>query len=140
MLRMASFPPRRDEMAEWISDHPRQWITGEAYRFAVLLNGTMIGLVDIDEISGAEGELGYWFDQAFWGCGYAFEAAEAMVRLAFSDLGLSRLKSGHADDNPASGHLLLRLGFHQGAIIKQWSTSRGTEIDHRQYSLVKATV
>src|SRR5262245_45181197 len=49
MLRMACFPPDRDEMTGWFADHPRQWATGEAYRFAVDYDGRMVGLADLDE-------------------------------------------------------------------------------------------
>ena len=54
----------------------------------------MIGMVDIDGISEREGTLGYWLDLAAWGRGYAFEAADAVTRFAFEDLGLTRLAAG----------------------------------------------
>jgi RimJ/RimL family protein N-acetyltransferase len=68
-------------------------------------------MVDIDGIAEREGTLGYWLDRAAWGCGYAFEAAHAVTRFAFEDVGLTCLKAGHADDNPASGRILTKLGF-----------------------------
>src|SRR5262249_35297066 len=103
MLRMASFPPDREEMRRWFADHHREWMIGEAYRFAVEFQARLIGIVDIDEIAQGEGELGYWFEQASWGRGYASEAARAVVRFAFDVVGLSRLRSGHATDNTGSG-------------------------------------
>ncbi|MGO4264179.1 GNAT family N-acetyltransferase, partial [Lysobacter sp. TAB13] len=62
MLRMASFPPDRADIALWFADHPREWAAGEAYRFAVEFQGRAIGVIDVDEISQGEGELGYWFE------------------------------------------------------------------------------
>ena len=55
MLRMASFPPDRQEIRRWFADHRREWLAGEAYRFAVELEGRMVGVVDVDGIAEREG-------------------------------------------------------------------------------------
>ncbi|MGO4737291.1 GNAT family N-acetyltransferase [Bosea sp. 2KB_26] len=135
MLRMASFPPDRADIALWFADHPREWAAGEAYRFAVEFQGRAIGVIDVDEISQGEGELGYWFEQASWGRGYASEAAQAVVNFAFRTVGLSQLLSGHAVDNAASGQVLLKLGFRPLDIVQRTSRSRGETILQRRYVL-----
>jgi RimJ/RimL family protein N-acetyltransferase len=135
MLRMASFPPDRVEIGRWFADHPREWAAGEAYRFAVERDREMIGLVDIDGIANDEGELGYWFERAAWGQGYAFEAARTVVAFAFGPVGLSTLRSGHAADNAASGVVLLKLGFRALDTVTRGSRSRGEEITHCRYRL-----
>jgi len=138
MLRMASFPPDRAEIGTWFADHPREWAAGEAYRFATFLDGRMIGLVDLDEIADGEGELGYWFEQAAWGQGFAAEAAAAVVRFAFSEAGLQSLRSGHAADNVASGRVLERLGFRLLDQVERSSRSRGETILQCRYRLTRA--
>jgi len=125
MLRMASFPPDLEEIRRWFADHERAWAEGEAYRFAVEFRGRLIGIADVDEISRHEGELGYWFERASWGRGYASEAAQAVVHFAFNKVGLSSLRSGHAADNPASGKVLQRLGFRPLDSVRAFSRSRG---------------
>uniref|UniRef100_A0A9E7ZUZ3 GNAT family N-acetyltransferase n=1 Tax=Bosea sp. NBC_00436 TaxID=2969620 RepID=A0A9E7ZUZ3_9HYPH len=135
MLRMASFPPERAQIREWFSDHEREWAEGTAYRFAVELRGEFVGIADIDEISEAQGELGYWFDRSCWGHGYAFEAAQAVVDFAFSSIGLTQLRSGHAADNSASGKVLLKLGFRSVGTQRVASLSRGQDIQHECYEL-----
>ena len=135
MLRMAAFPPEREGMRAWFSDHAREWAEGSAYRFAVMSRGLVVGIVDIDEISGQQGELGYWFDRACWGQGYAFEAAQAAVDFAFRIVSLTRLRSGHAADNAASGKILSKLGFHGLGTVQAMSQSRGREIQQRSYEL-----
>lgn len=135
MLRMASFPPDRQEIRRWFADHRREWLAGEAYRFAVELEGRMIGVVDVDEIAGREGSLGYWLDRAAWGRGYAFEAAQAVTRFAFEDAGLSKLEALHAHDNPASGRVLTKLGFRPQGTVQGFSRSRGETIVQRRYAL-----
>ncbi|OWZ94459.1 GNAT family N-acetyltransferase [Sinorhizobium sp. LM21] len=135
MLRMAQFPPDPDDMTGWFGVHRQEWIAGTAFRFAIERKGHMIGLVDLDEIDGEEGELGYWLEKPSWGQGYACEAAQAVVSFAFEQVGLARLKSGHAADNPASGKVLLKLGFRPEKTMRKASRSRGEEILHQSYSL-----
>ncbi len=135
MLRMAQFPPDLDDMTGWFSEHPREWLAGTAFRFAVERAGRMIGLVDLDEIDGDEGELGYWLEKPSWGQGYAFEAAEAVVDFAFCQVRLSTLRTGHAADNLASGKVLLKLDFRPQLSMRKDSRSRGEEILHQSYSL-----
>jgi ribosomal-protein-alanine N-acetyltransferase len=135
MLRMASFPPDREEIRRWFADHQCEWLAGEAYRFAVELEGKMVGVVDVDEIAEREGSLGYWLDRAAWGRGYAFEAAHAVTRFALEDVGLSRLKAGHAHDNPASGRVLAKLGFSRLDTVQRFSRPRGENIMQHRYVL-----
>lgn len=137
MLRMASFPPDRTEIEAWFADHSREWTAGEAYRFAAMLDGRMIGLVDLDEIDDGEGELGYWFEQTSWGQGFASEAARAVVRFAFAEAGLLSLRSGHAADNAASGRILTRLGFRLVDRVEHSSRSRGETILQCRYQLAR---
>lgn len=139
MLRMATFPPGREDMQAWFSDHHREWAEGSAYRFAVTSRGHVVGIVDIDEISGQQGELGYWFDRASWGQGYAFEAARAAVDFAFRTIGLTQLRSGHAADNAASGKILSKLGFRLLGTEMVASQSRGHEIQQRCFELAAPT-
>jgi RimJ/RimL family protein N-acetyltransferase len=103
----------------------------------VVQNVTVIGCADIDEIADGWGDLGYWFDEASWGAGLATEAAVAVRDFAFKDLNLAGLRSGHAADNPASGKVLMRLGFTHVADERRWSKPRSAEITHRVYRLAR---
>ena len=58
-------------------------------------------------------ELGYWIARRHWGLGYATEAGRAIVAFAREGLRASRLVASHFVDNPASGHVLTKLGFRQ---------------------------
>ena len=135
MLRQASWPPDRDAMDAWFAAHAGEWVSGSAFRFAVTLEGRMIGLADVNGIAGATGELGYWFDETCWGRGYASEAAGALVRFAFDELELAELRAGHAEDNDASGRILRRLGFRHLRDVQMHSHSRGAPVVQRQYAL-----
>jgi ribosomal-protein-alanine N-acetyltransferase len=130
-----SFPPIRQEVEDWFSSHESEWAAGTAYRFAIEHWQHMIGIVDVDSIVGSEGSLGYWLERSSWGNGFAFEAAQALIRLVFQEVGLSRLTSGHAFDNPASGRVLTKLGFTQIEGAEIFLRSRGQTILQQRYVL-----
>ena len=135
MLRMAAWPPERRDIAGWFASHEREWAEGSAYRFTIILKERMIGLIDLDAIHDRTADLGYWLGEAFWGRGFAREAGDAVVRFAFEEAGMRGLRSGHADDNPASGRVLLALGFVFIDAITIPSRSRGGLIVQRRYRL-----
>ena len=56
-------------------------------------------------------ELGFHLCQNFWGKGYAFEAATAVINYSFNQLNADRLYAGHHPQNEASQKLLTRLRF-----------------------------
>ncbi len=95
----------------------------------------MVGLVDIDSVDENKGTLGFWIDGSVWGCGYASEAAGAVVHFAFGTLGLLRLEAGHAFDNEASGRVLRKLGFYNRDSVQRFSHSRRANILQYRYVL-----
>ena len=133
MLRMAPYPPAIEDTSRWLGEHEGEWRSGNAYRFAVVTKSRVIGCADLDEILNGTGELGYWFDRAYWGNGFALEAAALVHEFAWQTLGLDRLVSGHALDNPASGRILERLGFVRTGDRPRWYRSRQAEVPHRHY-------
>src|SRR5215212_5055158 len=58
-------------------------------------------------------EIGFQFRPAFWGAGYASEAARAVIAYAFGELYAAALVAGHHPENAASRTLLTKLGFTQ---------------------------
>ena len=65
-------------------------------------------------------EFGYWLGKPFWGFGYATEAAHRLVRFAFEELGQQNVHAGWFNDNPASGHVLAKLGArHNGSQMRE---------------------
>jgi RimJ/RimL family protein N-acetyltransferase len=103
--------------------------------FLVTLPGHgVIGSAGLGEHDGAP-EIGYWIARAHWGCGYATEAAGAVLRIAAA-LGHKRLVAGHFTDNPASGRVLRKLGFvPTGCIAKRPCRARGAPAESIEYAL-----
>lgn len=81
-------------------------------------------------------ELGYWISRPHWGLGYATEAAEAVLGFARHSLRLRGLTARHFVDNPASGRVLEKLGFHRTGIVEpSYSAGRRTVAPARFYTL-----
>jgi len=76
-------------------------------------------------------EMGYWIARGHWGRGLATEACSALIEIARA-LGLCSLEGSHFVDNPASGRVLEKLGFHAlGIIAPRVSCARGAEVPAR---------
>jgi RimJ/RimL family protein N-acetyltransferase len=91
---------------------PGQWLS-----LAVELRetATVIGEVLLKWASERQGEIGFAFARDHQGQGYAAEAATAVLRLGFDDLGFHRITAVVIEGNTASARLLGRLGFRQEA-------------------------
>ena len=97
-----------------------------------------IGLMN--DRDGEAVELGYWVARRHWGRGIATEAGRAVVAIADESLRLDRLVASHALDNPASGHVLRKLGFRPlGRTGRLHSAGRGVEIEVGLFARERAT-
>ncbi len=66
-------------------------------------------------------ELGYVLDERLWGRGLMTEAAEAVARHAFRDMGLGALWSGCFEGNERSRSVQRKLGFREAYVKKTHS-------------------
>ncbi len=100
----------------------------------------LVGTMGIDRRDDAdEAELGYWIAREAWGRGYATEAGQAILRLAFDGLRLPSVEAGHFVDNPASGAVLRKLGFRAtGEVRGTYSRARDAIAPSARYVLDRA--
>lgn len=136
-LRPAPYPPDPDQVAAWFAGHATEWAHAHAFRFAICLDGALIGVVDLDGIEPGvpEATLGYWLDRNHWGQGYAFEAARAAIGFAFGPMGCAALNSGHAAEHPASGRILKKLGFQRASETEKLFVAQGAMRPYIGYRL-----
>ena len=83
------------------------------------------------------GEIGYVVNPEFSGQGYATEAARAMLRLGFEELGLHRIIARIDERNEPSARVLRRLGMRQEARLVHNELFKGewsTELDFAMLS------
>lgn len=112
---------------EWITTHEQNFKIGKEFIFAITLHNTkeLIGSIGLTvNREHKKAELGYWIGKPFWNKGYATEAAEAMLKFGFEDLGLERIHANYFARNTASGKVMEKLGMqHEGTLrkdIKKW--------------------
>jgi [ribosomal protein S5]-alanine N-acetyltransferase len=145
--RLILRPPRPSDvpsMAAWLSDYdvakntsrvPHPYSEGDAEAFLdgnhVFViqrrsDGLFMGCTGLHPSEGHE--LGYWLGKPFWGQGYATEAARRVVRFAFEELAQDSVHAGWFHDNPASGHVLAKLGAHHNGSRMRESRARGRAV------------
>lgn len=83
------------------------------------------------------GEIGYVFNPAFAGQGYATEAAHRLLHLAFDDLGLHRVMARLDADNHSSARLAARLGMRQEAHLVQNEWFKGRWSDELDFAILE---
>ena len=102
-------------------------------------DGVLIGEVGLALLSvvHAHCEIGYVFDPAYGGNGFATEASAVMVELAFSELGAHRV-SGRLDArNDASARVLERLGMRREGHLVENEFVKGEWTDEAIYAVLK---
>lgn len=79
-------------------------------------------------------EIGYWVRTSETGKGYAGEAANALTRYAFLELGARKVMIHHAGGNDGSRRVIEKLGFQREGILRGESfLPDGTIADHYHY-------
>ena len=134
--------PYEDGMAEeWMQACSDRYENDEALNFAVtrrtdkrLIGGMVLRLDQKNE----NAELGYWIGKPYWNCGYATEAAEAVVAYGFEVLKLNRIHAKHFKRNPASGRVLEKIGMHYEGCLRQHIKKWGNFEDIMGYGMLKS--
>lgn len=113
---------------------------GDALALAVVRrdNDVLLGEVNLFWLSQEhrQGEIGYVFHPDASGHGWATEAAEAMLRLGFGELGLHRMIGRLDARNSASARLLERLGMRREAHFVQNEFVKGEWTDEVVYAIL----
>ena len=110
------YPP--DGAATWIRFTMAQRELGSEMNFAIFDGGTLVGVcgvlamnVDTGDGPSRDGVVGYWIGVPYWGQGYATAAATELLRVAFEEKDLGKLRSACLVRNPASRRVLEKVGF-----------------------------
>ncbi|MFC5466027.1 GNAT family N-acetyltransferase [Lederbergia graminis] len=82
-------------------------------------------------------EIGYELDPEHWRKGYVSEAVLKVMEYGFDNLGLTRIGAVVFKDNEASSNLLLKVGFQQEGILRDYMYQNGDAYDTYVYSLLK---
>lgn len=100
---------------------------------------TIIGTVCLHDIlRGAYSccEIGYKFDSAYWHQGYAREALEKIIQIAFYDLNLHRIFARVVPENKPSIRLLHSLDFLEEGLERASLQIQGEWTDHLRFARI----
>jgi len=116
-----------------------QLVPGGKYQLAIEVDGVVVGDVftAIDE-TGGTAEIGFTLATAHQGCGYASEAAGAVVAALFDQLGCVRVYGELDPENTASQRVLERIGLIHEATTKQSFLWRGEWTDNMSYAATRS--
>lgn len=82
-----------------------------------------------------EPELGYWIGRAYWGRGYATEAAKAMIIRAFEECHAHAVWCCHYEGNHRSQRVIEKCGFHYIRTNPEGDTLLGYKLPELEYRI-----
>ena len=127
-LGRAPFPYREEHAREFIGKQKDDRARGVGFAFGIVrkTDGAYMGGcgVNLRELNGVF-EIGYWLGKPYWKQGYATEAARKVCAFAFHVLKTERLMAAWFHDNPASGHVLEKVGFVFNGAEQRGCAARG---------------
>jgi ribosomal-protein-alanine N-acetyltransferase len=140
--------PLRDD-SFWTVDGQRQRLerashdiaVGRMIPFLVREDGVLVAEVTLSDLTrGAfcSSHLGYSVDGERLRRGIASWAVEAVVGMAFTDLGLHRLQAAAMVDNVASQRVLQRCGFDRIGVAAGYLAIAGRWADHVLWQRINA--
>ncbi|MEV0004074.1 GNAT family protein [Micromonospora sp. NPDC050980] len=143
VLRYWDSPPWRDpeRAARFVAACRRMAEEGTGARVTVdrLCDGAFLGWCGLvrwnPEYRSAS--LGYCFDDAAWGQGYATEAARALLGWAFDTLDLNRVQAETDTRNLASARVLEKLGFLREGTLREDCVVDGDVSDSWVFGLLR---
>ena len=118
-------------------EQTKQWLSTlgdkDEFGFCLKETGQVIGSGSIKYVEEYDAyELGYNLNCAFWGKGYATEAAKAMLQWAYEQRNARKFMARHVTKNTAPGNVIRKCGF-QFSHYGQYSRYDGSEIFDATY-------
>ena len=84
-----------------------------------------------------QGEIGWSLHPDAQGHGYATEAAQELLRIAFQDLGLHRVVADADPRNTGSLRIMERLGMRHEALYREAFFLKGEWVDETHYAILE---
>lgn len=135
--------PYEDGMAEaWIAGHAESLASGEGIVFAIDSPSPpaegLVGAVGLVlDLPSRRAEMGYWIGKPYWGLGFATEAAHAVLRYGFEEIGLERIHAHHFARNPASGRVLEKIGMTYEGCLRRHVLKWGRYEDLAMFGILR---
>ena len=123
----------------------RDWVKGyekdNCYNWVMEYQGRCIGTISVVRQSERDesAELGYDLGYDYWNKGLMTEAAKAVIRFLFEEVGCHRVVIRHAVKNPASGRVAQKCGLtYEGTQREAFKSRDGEYLDIAEYSILRS--
>jgi [ribosomal protein S5]-alanine N-acetyltransferase len=133
-------PDSIDELDEPFRDNLADWAVGTTYCFTIADPTTdrLIGRIGIRKTKQANiWNLGFWTHPKYQSQGYMTEAAIAVIKFGFEDLGAARIEASYALWNKASQRTLEKVGLRIVRYIPHAFQKKGRWIEANKMEITK---
>lgn len=133
---MTSLPHPYDESdAQHFVDTIARSRSEHAYAIT-LRDGTLVGMIGLHLSTDPIPEIGYWLGRAYWGVGFATEAARGVIETLYRIGQCSTLSAKARSENRASRAVLEKLGFvRMQETISECGSHKDVKVTQYQLSL-----
>jgi RimJ/RimL family protein N-acetyltransferase len=90
--------------------------------------GDVVGQIGLRQLRPGCAQLGYAFLPEFWGQGLGTEAVDAILDWVGRQASFTTIEAEAHHDNPASLHLLDKLGFVEKGFVQRFSLAQQSQI------------
>lgn len=126
----------REVMGRWFAEQ-QTWPRGHVNLVVELVEeARVIGSVRLSLQDEGNADFGYSYSSAYWRKGYGYEAAEAVVRVAFETLGLHRVWATCDVRNRGSFGIMEKLGMRREGTLRKNQLVRDGWRDTHVYALL----
>ena len=126
-LSRMPYPYGEDDAQSFIARSEESRARGTDFSFVITrkADGTLLGGCGAHLRDNGFFEIGYWLGKPHWGRGYATEAARKLAGFTFHALKATKVTAGYFHDNPASAHVLEKVGFRPDGASQRDCLARG---------------
>jgi ribosomal-protein-alanine N-acetyltransferase len=134
-------PNTPEESRAWVEQEVAA--TADPHRrertWMVVLADRVVGAcsVTVTDAQHRRAETGYVVAREFWGRGIATEAAGAVLRWAFDELGVDRVEATCRPENVASARVLATIGMQQEGYLRSHLLIRGERRDSLLFAALR---
>jgi [ribosomal protein S5]-alanine N-acetyltransferase len=142
--KVLEFEPYKPFTRDQAYAEAKRRASDENFLAVCLKNGKVIGNFYFAKGDFVTWEVGYVFNEKYWGNGYATESLLALMKCAFDELGTRRIIAMCDPKNPHSWKLLERVGMRREGTLLQniyfFTDEEGNPIwkDTYQYAILSS--
>ncbi len=114
--------------------------TGSSYRMGIWVEGSIAGVVALEEISAMhrKAKIGYWLSREHQGRGHMTASVRRLIDYAFEERGLETLGLRAATKNLRSRGVAERIGMRHEGTLRQQEWLYDHYVDHAAYTLLRS--